>query len=190
MAGQFISDVVSSYGTGKKFKWSSWQTYVGAAVNGAVAGAGIYTLGVLSKTTFACNAFGKFMTGKFGEGAVNFIAGASGSATTDIYTNCTTTKDPKSNNDIFLDAMIEGVFSVASSLTAPLKKVNSGKNSFSAVFKSGLTKLKNNTAKNMSIKVIAKGTIANIYEGIFNSSVSGIRDGIMNTFKELEQEWD
>ena len=190
VAGQFISDVVSSYGTGKKFKWSSWQTYVGAAVNGAVAGAGIYTLGVLSKTTFACNAFGKFMTGKFGEGAVNFIAGASGSATTDIYTNCTTTKDPKSNNDIFLDAMIEGVFSVASSLTAPLKKVNSGKNSFSAVFKSGLTKLKNNTAKNMSIKVIAKGTIANIYEGIFNSSVSGIRDGIMNTFKELEQEWD
>lgn len=42
-----------------------------------------------------------------------------------------------------------------------INKITKGRNSWSAVYKSGLTKLGNNTARHMSIKVLSKGIGAN-----------------------------
>ena len=50
--------------------------------------------------------------------------------------------------------------------TIKLKGLNAGRNSYSSVFKSGMTKLKNGTARRMSLKVFGKGLAVELFNGI------------------------
>lgn len=60
-----------------------------------------------------------------------------------------------------------------------INKITQGRNSVSAVYKSGLTNLRNQTASRMSIKVMAKG--------VFSSFVEDLPAIVCNVFDELKK---
>ena len=136
LTSQFTSDLISS-AKNKSFQLSNWQTYVGAAVGGAAGGVA---------TVCAGSAIG----GAVGSGVSTLVgqvlennSGGEKRSTKDILWNTVT------------QAAIGGIFGKADLIK--VKGVTSGRNSFSAVYRSGLTKLKNHTAKKMSFKVMFKG---------------------------------
>ena len=142
VAGQFVSDLVTSSFSGE-LTFSNWQTYVGAAVGGAIGGA---VLG--------------------GTGSVALSNAASGFFTTgigSILEKATGTSD-KSWLEIGATAVVDGAISYGLGLLPGLDKITQGRNSMSAVYKSGLTKLRNDTVSKMSMKVATKG-IASVFVG-------------------------
>ena len=144
VAGQFVSDLVTS-ALNQKLTFSNWQTYAGAFVGGAVGGA---ILG--------------------GTGNVGMANAASGFITTGVGLSLekVTGVSDKSWGEIGVNAVIDGGISYGLGKLPGIKEVTAGRNSMSAVYKSGLTKLRNGTAAKMSQKVIAKG-IASSFVGSF-----------------------
>ena len=142
VAGQFVSDLVTSSFSGE-LTFSNWQTYVGAAVGGAIGGA---VLG--------------------GTGSVALSNAASGFFTTGIglMLEKTTGASDKSWLEIGANAVVDSAISYGLGLLPGLNKITQGRNSMSAVYKSGLTKLRNDTASKMSMKVATKG-IASVFVG-------------------------
>ena len=59
-------------------------------------------------------------------------------------------------------ALADGLISYGLGKLSIMSGVTNGRNSMAAVYKAGLTKLRNGTAKRMSINVAMKGGIANI----------------------------
>lgn len=72
-----------------------------------------------------------------------------------------TDKTDKSWLEIGVAALADGATSFGLGKIPGINKISSGKNSMSAVYKSGLTKLRNGTAKRMRMNVIKKGLISN-----------------------------
>ncbi len=152
--GQLISDVIMMV-TGKQEGLSSWQTYVGAVAGGAITGlmtaCGHPALG---------GAVGGYMS--------KFIGG---------------TLEGKTTDEIFSDMAIAGAIGLAVGAVGGLVSklgtgknaapqflkvtgINSGRNSFSAVYKRGLTMITKGYTDEMSWKVFFKGTVAKLFDDL------------------------
>ena len=144
LIGQIVSDVVTSV-ISDKATVSNWQTYVGAIAGGAAGGA------VLGAT-----------------GNVNLSNAVTGAATTGVgqsLEKCTIKGYDKSWGEIGANTVADSAVSFGLGKIPGIKGKTKGKNSWSAVYKGGLTRIRNNTAKNMSKKVIKKGIGANAIGG-------------------------
>ena len=147
VAGQLVSDIITT-GLNRKVTLSSWQSYVGAAVGGAVGGA------ILA-----------------GTGNAGLANAATGFVTTGVSMTLEkiTGDSDASWAEIGINAVVDGAVSYGMGQIPEIKfsKVTKGRNSMKAVYKSGLTKLRNGTAKHMSAKVMGKGVPASIVGGIY-----------------------
>ena len=150
VVNKFLSNAYSSALSGKKVNASA-RDYVMAGVSSAVGGA-IST--------------------------VNPILGsASSSALSTTYESAKTQGETGKKQSLINDAInftMDFVISSAFVLKSP--KITTGKNNYSSVYKSGLTKLRNDTASRMSYRVVAKG----IMSEVASSSISTIYDGGRN----------
>ena len=151
VVGQVASDVVASLSEGK-ITVSNWQTYTGAAIGGAVGGA------ILGGT-------GNAQVADFATGFVSTAIGLS--------LEKVTGESDKSWGRIGAQAAIDGGVNLATGNLIKMNKVTAGRNSMAAVYKSGLTKLRNQTASHMSFKVFAKGTFPSVVSGLPMSIYSG-----------------
>ena len=167
LVGQVVSDVVTSV-VNRKVTISSWQTYVGAAVGGAVGGA---ILGGTGNVNLANAATGFFTTGV--GMSLEKLTGAS----------------DKSWAEIGVNSAVDGLASYGLGkikVKKPSKfKIVSGRNSMSAVYKSGLTKLRNNTAKHMSAKVVKKGLMSTFVGGLAMDGYYGIKQSGYDRVRRL-----
>ena len=152
--GQLASDIVTSTLTGKK-SFSNWQTYVGAAVGGAAGG-----------VVFAATKNSK---------AADFVSGAVSTGVGQSLEKLTIRDYDKSWAEIGRNTLVEGATSLALGNSKGIKGVTAGRNSWSAVYKSGLTKLKRRTASRMSAKVMVKSLGANIVSGRYSFYLSTAR---------------
>ena len=160
--GQLISDLVSWTVTGK---WESgWEDYIGAALGGAIGGVLMLVPG--QSLTLACSMDGMMST-MFGESLKN-ITGRSNKTNVEIW------------GDTLISAGISGLLGkgceklseiVAKPLASafPGLKRLSGRGSYAAAYKMVLTKLKNNTCKNISLKTLRNGVISEMWVGIFSN---------------------
>lgn len=152
VASLFVSDVAVSVKSGS-LQFSSWETYAGAAFGGAAGGI---------TTLYA--------------GPVTGAAVSSGMSTLLCQTfENVTGKQNRSVFEIMKNATVEAAKGAALEIIVPVDVpgVTSGRNSMQSVYKSGLTKLANKTAKRMSAKVICKGI------------VSGFVDNLNSTFFDI-----
>ena len=155
LASQFTSDLISSVKNGS-FELSSWETYFGAIVGGAVGG-------VVTMCT------GTAVGGAVGSGVSTLVG--------QVLENVTG-EENRSAGEIVCNTIIDAAFGSAWGKmdVIKVKGITSGRNSMSAVFSSGLTKLKNQTAKRMSFKVMKKGFIS----GYVSDSGLTVINGISN----------
>ena len=153
VAGQFISDLATSALNGK-WTFSNWQTYAGAAVGGAVGGA---ILG--------------------GTGHVGLANAASGFVTTGVGMSLekVTCASDKSWAEIRVNAVADGAISYGLGKLPGVKNVTKGRNNMSAVYRSGLTKLRNKTVSHMSKKVIGKGLVSGFVGGLAMDGYYGVK---------------
>ena len=162
--GQIVSDAVTSLENGK-ITISNWQTYTGAVVGGAAAGAVLAMTGNVNLSNTVLGAVTTFV----GQGLEKLtIAGYN-----------------KSWQEIALNSVADGLISGALGRIKGLKGVSSGRNSFSAVYKSGLTKLRNSTARRMSVKVLSKGLASNLISGLPLDLYYGTKQHAYDRVKEL-----
>ena len=137
-AGTLVGDVVN-YAVTDKWEWSSWETYVGNAIGGAIGGMlslipvyGTYVGGVVSG-----------MSGSFIGMVLGKATGSNNMSWMEIGANT-------------LVATIVSLATVGMSEYLRLPGITAGSHSWQQVFKSGFTK----TLKygfNMSAKTLAKG---------------------------------
>lgn len=86
-----------------------------------------------------------------------------------------TGKAKRTREEIFVNTVENSILAfTCSHKTVSLKKWTRGRNSMAAVYKSGMTKLHNGTAKRMSRKVVLKGIKSGVVEGAIPSFLSGI----------------
>ena len=165
LAGQIISDVVTSIATGE-VTISNWQTYTGAVVGGAIGGV------ILGAT-----------------GDVNVANAAAGFVTTGLgqtLEKLTIENYDKSWAEIGINAIVDGGISYGlGKVQLGIKKVTAGRNSWSAVYKSGLTKLRNGTASKMSTKVFAKGIGSSVVDGFALDGYYGVKQYAYDRIKNL-----
>ena len=154
IVGQVISDAVTSFLNGE-VTISNWQTYTGAAVGGAAGGVILATTGNMN--------------------AANAVTGAVTTGVGQSLEKLTISNYNKSWAEIATNAVVDGAASYGLGKIPGIKGVTSGRNSWSAVYKSGLTKLRNGTAARMSIKVIAKGLVSSIVGGFALDGYYGVK---------------
>ena len=153
LVGQVITDVTTRLLTGEKHI-SNWQTYVGAAVGGAVGGAVLAATGNVHASNFAT---GFFTTG-----------------TSQVLEKVFNEND-RSWGEIALNSTRDGAVSLALGAFLPgAKNVTSGRNNMSAVYRAGLTKLRNSTAQRMAVKVMGKGVVSSIVGGLYLDGYYGV----------------
>ena len=152
--GQVISDVVTSAISGK-VSISNVQTYAGAVVGGMAGGATLAATGNMN--------------------LANAITGAVTTGTSLALEKTMIDNYDKSWSEIAINAAVDGAVSYGLGKMPGLQGVTSGQNSWSAVFKSGLTRLRNGTAKKMSEKVIAKGMGSSVFGGLALDAYYGIK---------------
>ena len=153
LASQVLSDVIASAATGN-FSLSSWQTYAGAVAGGAAGGA-VYAA---TKNSTAAGAASGFVS--------TFTTGA-----------LEKTETNRTWGDIVAESVNEGLIGAKLGKAGDrigIKGKTKGRNSWAAVYKSGLTKLKNGTAKRMSLKVMKNGLgstlIGNTYSTLYSAA--------------------
>ena len=164
IVGQVISDVVTSVINGE-VTISNWQTYTGAAVGGAAGGV------VLAVT-----------------GNMNAANAVTGSVTTGVGQSLEklTIRDyNKSWAEIGANTVADGAISYGLGKIPGIKGATAGRNSWSAVYKSGLTKLRNGTAARMSAKVVAKGLGSSIVGGFALDGYYGVKQHAYDRIKSL-----
>ena len=163
VAGQVLSDAVTSIANGE-LTISNWQTYVGALAGGALSGA---VLGGTGNVGLA-NAVSGFTTTGIGA-ALEKATGAS----------------DKSWAEIGVNAVADGMVSYGLGTLPGVKNITRGRNNMSAVYKSGLTKLRKGTAKRMSFKVKRKGLISTFVGGFAMDAYYGLKQHGYNRFRRL-----
>lgn len=154
VVGQVISDVVTSVIEGE-VKMSNWQTYVGAAIGGAAGG----VVFALSGNMDAANAVSGALTTGIGQSLEKL----------------TIKEYDKSWSEIALNTVTDGATSYGLGKIPGVKGATAGRNSWSAVYKSGMTKLRNQTASRMSLKVFLKGIGANAVGGLALDGYYGVK---------------
>lgn len=143
LVGQYASDAISSLINGE-VEYSNWQTYVGAAAGGALGG--------------LCYQGGPIVSGAVTAGSTTLISRGLQKFTIEDY--------QETWGDIFLNSGFDALAGAGLGAIPGINTITKGRNSMSAVFKSGLTKLQNGTALNMSVLTKLKGTTANIVAGL------------------------
>lgn len=137
---------------------SNWQTYTGAVVGGAAGG---FVLATTGNVEFA-----------------NATTGAVTTAVGQSLEKLTVEGNERSWDEIGLNTIIAGTTSCAFGKLPGVKKITAGRNSYSAVYKSGLTKLRNKTASTMSAKVIGKGVYSEFINGLALDGFYGVTHAI------------
>ena len=169
LVGQFVSDVVSNaWKNGLNFsKWefSTWETYVGSTLGGAIGGAlatipgaGIYLGSVFGNAASTAISMGlENATGRFSYSGVNFIS------------------------NILVSGAIGLVSAGIVDCHMNISGINKGSHSFKQFFKSGLTKNRKYNYS-MSMKTFGKGVIWKTVDG-FSSSwmLSSMLQGYINS---------
>ena len=158
VAGQFISDLLTSSLNGE-WSFSNWQTYAGAALGGAAYGAVLAATGSVG----LANATSGFVT----TGAGLSIEKATGAS-------------DKSWVEIGANAIVDGAISYSLG-GIPMFK---GRNNISAVYRAGLTKLRNDTVSRMSAKVVAKGLASTFIGGLAMDVYYGIKQFAYDPIKQ------
>ena len=166
LASQFVADIATSVMSGS-WQFSNWQSYVGSAVGGALGG-----ITTLYAGPIAGAAVGGGASTLIGQTLEN-LTGAGNYST----------------GEIIINSAIDATFSAGIAKILPVKvsTITSGRNSMSAVFASGLTKIKNGTAGRMSLKVIRKGIISETVSSLWDSGVSGVKNYITNQYENATQ---
>ena len=154
LVGQVASDAVTSIVTGK-ISGSSWQAYVGAVLGGAAGGATLAATGNV--------------------GLANVVTGSATTGIGQSLEKLTNKKYKKTWTEIATNVVLDGTASYALGRLPGVKNISAGRNSYTAVYKSGLTKLRNKTASTMSRRVIRKGIISEIVGGFALDSYYGAR---------------
>ena len=111
--------------------------------------------------------------------------GAATTGTGQILEKLTIEDYNKSWAEIGANIIVDGAVSYGLGKLPGFKGVTSGRNSWSAVYKSGLTKLKNGTAARMSAKVLAKGIGSSIASGFALDTYYGIKQHAYDRVKNL-----
>ena len=169
LVGQFVSDVVSNaWKNGLNFsKWefSTWETYVGSTLGGAIGGAlatipgaGIYLGSVFGNAASTAISMGlENATGRSSYSGVNFIS------------------------NILVSGAIGLVSAGIVDCHMNISGINKGSHSFKQFFKSGLTKNRKYNYS-MSMKTFGKGVIWKTVDG-FSSSwmLSSMLQGYINS---------
>ena len=164
VVGQFVSDVATSLLNGE-VTISNWQTYTGAAVGGAAGGVVLATTGNMN--------------------AANAVTGAVTTGVGQSLEKLTISNYDKSWAEIGANAVIDGAISYGLGKLPGVKKVTSGQHSWSAVYKSGLTRLRHGTAARMSAKVIGKGIGSSIVGGGFLDAYYGVKQYAYDRIKRV-----
>jgi len=158
-------------------KTSSIETYLGSALGGAIGG----VLGVPA----AAKAIGaaSVLTTPFAIGAIN---GGISTLTTDILEKITGTKN-RGVGEIIADtaesSLLGGILGWLSD-KIKVTGVNKGRNSFSAIFWSGIRKLANGTPYTMSLKTMFKAWVSQMLPSIFEELMKKIFDKGVNAIEE------
>jgi len=144
-------------------KDSNWQTYVGSATGGAIGG----VTAVISH-------------GGVSPAGIGAITEGSSTLITEVLENVTGAKNRNAieiAGDTLLNTVIGGATGyVAGKIPIEVPGVTAGRNSWDAVFKSGTTKLVNETAKRMGVKVALKGLGAALVSGGYDTGVDIVRE--------------
>ena len=164
VVGQVISDVVTSVLNGE-VTISNWQTYTGAAVGGAAGGVVLATTGNMN--------------------AANAVTGTVTTGVGQSLEKLTIKNYNKSWAEIGVNAAVDGAVSYGLGKIPGIKGATAGRNSWSAVYKSGLTKLRNGTAARMSAKVVAKGLGSSIVGGFALDGYYGVKQHAYDRVKSL-----
>lgn len=90
-----------------------------------------------------------------------------------------------------MDTALGGVLGIAGERIGldklfKIKGITSGRNSFSAVFASGLTKLRNGVAHRMSLKVLGKGVISELIKDILPNTFSTLADRFFEDYDKVK----
>lgn len=180
VVGQYASDVYDNIVTDgfsvDSFKpSSSWETYAGAAIGGFVGGVAFLYLGPA------------------GTGAVTgFVTTFTAQGLESM-----TGTNQRSFGEIMFNSSVDGIAGAAmGKLCSNIPGINKGRNSYSAQFKSGLTKFANGSARGManglSKKVLTRGFTQGIIGGLgldlwYGMKQAGEEEGL-NTFDLLINE--
>ena len=167
VTSQFVGDVVHSVSQGK-WEFSSWETYVGSGVGGAVGGITAIYAGP--------------------------VAGAAVGAGTSTLVGQTlenlTVRNKRSTSEILTNTAIDATIGGLTSKFLPVNVpgITKGRNSMSAVYQSGLKKIKNETAKRMAPKVIGKGIISGVVSDFSATASIEIKDLILTPYTQSYSE--
>ena len=159
VGGQLISDVIFWAVTGE---WeSSLEDYAGALLGGAVGGLLMLHPGNI---TLACLMDGMVST-LFGESLKN-LTGRSNKTNAEIWSETLISAGISGLLGKGCEKLSKGAAKSISSAFPSLKRL-SGRGSYGAAYQMVLTKLKNNTCKNISLKTLRNGFISGMWEGLF-----------------------
>jgi hypothetical protein len=164
VVGQFVSDVATSLLNGE-VTISNWQTYTGAAVGGAAGGVVLATTGNMN--------------------AANAVTGAVTTGVGQSLEKLTISNYDKSWAEIGANAVIDGAISYGLGKLPGFKGKTAGRNSWSAVYRSGLTRLRHGTASKMSFKVISKGFKASVWGGFALDGYYGVKQYTYDKVKRI-----
>ena len=122
-----------------------------------------------------------------GTGNVALSNAATGAVTTGIGMSLekVTGDSDKSWKEIVVNTVADGAMNYGLGKLPGVSKVTKGRYSMSAVYKSGLTKLRNGTAKKMSLAVIKKGLISNFVSGLAMDAYYGFKQSKYKQIKKL-----
>ena len=138
VGAQLVGDVINYAATGQ---WSSgWEDYLGAFIGGIAGGA-------------------TFVASGFNLGATFAVMGGVQTLSTSLLTNATGRTNYSFGQLLLNTGISAGIGLFTGSVFGGVSKlgITAGRNSFMAVFKSGLTKLTTGTAARMSLSVMMKG---------------------------------
>ena len=90
----------------------------------------------------------------------------------------------KSWEEIALNTVADGAVSYGLGKLPGISKYTKGRNNYSAVYRSGLTKLRNNTVSRMSRKVVKKGFVSSTIGGVYLDGYYGIKQFAYNRIKK------
>ncbi len=94
---------------------------------------------------------------------------------TEVLRKSTIDNYEKSWFDIGAEVAVDTVVSYGFSKLPGINGLTAGRNSYAAVYKSGLTKLRNGTVSRMSLNVMVKGLVSNIVDGFFMDIYLGLK---------------
>ena len=166
VVGQVVSDVATSIMNGE-VTISNWETYVGAAVGGAAAGIVIATSGDVN--------------------AANIVSGSVTTGVSLMLEKFAGDSD-KTWVEIAINTVADGAISYGLGKLPGIEGITKGRNSYNAVYKSGLTKLRNGTASRMSFKVMRKGIVATVVSGAGLDIYYGVKQFSYDKVKDLIME--